>query len=246
MLYIRIMFFFIYFFLFSFAQWSNPYRFLLNFINNWVVIKFKGQANKVEAILKVKSALLSHSGKYKCNTNHPHYHNLLVKSKINEYDSALPFSEKDFIEYDYTSSTKLSTNNNHHLTNKSIDDPQSGFKGDSVRFMNKNVNDVLTITENSSFEKDDSDDDDVSINDDDDNYSHENIGYEKSENDFMKNLISITGLDLTTTISSRILPTSTIRIDDYSSTVDYILAKEENSIIYETVGTTKMGEARFL
>lgn len=110
--------------------------------------------------------------------------------------------------------------------------------------MNKNVNDVLTITENSSFEKDDNDDDDdVSINDDDDdNYSHENIGYEKSENDFMKNLISITGLDLTTTISSRILPTSTVRIDDYSSTVDYILAKEEKSIIYET----KMGEARFL
>lgn len=145
----------------------------------------------------------------------------------------LPSSEKEFIEYDYTSSTKLSTN--HYLTNKSIDDPQSGFKGDSVRFMNKNVNDGLTITENSS------DDDDMNDDDDDDNYSHENIGYEKSsENDFMKNVI---GLDLTTTISSRILPTSTIRIDDYSSTtVDYILAKEENSIIYEK----KMGEARFL
>lgn len=157
----------------------------------------------------------------------------------------LPSSEKEFIEYnDYTLSTKLSTNQNHQLTNKSIDDSQSGFKGDSVRFMNKNVNDGLTIAENSSFEKIDDDDD---FNDDD-NYSHENIGYEKSsENDFMKNIISLAGLDLTTTISSRILPTSTIRIDDYSSsTVDDILAREENSIIYETVGTTKMGEARFL
>lgn len=159
----------------------------------------------------------------------------------------LPSSEKDFSEYDYTLSTKLSTN--HQLTNKSIDDPQqSGFKGDSVRFMNKNVNDGLTITENSSFENlDDDNDNDENIDDDDDddNYSHENIGYEKSsENDYMKNLISLTGLDLTTTISSRILPSmSTIRIDDYSSTVDYILAKEENSIIYETIGTTKMGEA---